>query len=298
MSDVADLSRIAGSKGTPTASIQEPTMTLTATAPETTAPDTTAPNARLNAIVDDVQAALIEVIRKHRVTDEEYRAATLWLMNAGTQHLEIPLMLDVFLAQAVDDLNHQITEGTDCNVEGPVYVAGAPELTAPYALPQRADEPGTPLVFSGTVRSADGSPLADALLDIWQANGAGEYSHFNPDLPEYNLRGKLRTDREGRFEFATVMPSEYPIPLGGSTGQLLASLGRTGVRPGHIHFKLSHPDAQPLTTQIYFDGDPYLGNDVVGACKPSLVVSPVAGVDAAGRPAVTCTFDFVLPAAG
>ena len=273
-------------------------MTLTAT-PESTASATTVPvgNERLNAIVDDLQAALISVIAKHRVTDEEYRAATIWLMNAGTQHLEIPLMLDVFLAQAVDDLNHQITEGTDCNVEGPVYVEGAPELQAPYVLPQRADEPGTRLVFSGTVRGCDGTPLADALLDVWQANGAGEYSHFNPDVPEYNLRGKLRTDADGRFEFATVMPSEYPIPLGGSTGQLLAALGRTGIRPGHIHFKLSHPAVKPLTTQIYFEGDPYLNNDVVGASKPSLVVSPVCGVDADGRPAAACTFDFVLPAA-
>jgi len=270
-------------------------MTLTAT-PQTIATETTLPagNARLNAIVDDVQAALIEVIRKHRVTDEEYRDATLWLMNAGTQHLEIPLMLDVFLAQAVDDLNHQITEGTDCNVEGPVYVAGAPELDAPCVLPQRADEPGTRLVFSGTVRSCDGTPLVDTLLDVWQANGAGEYSHFNPDVPEYNLRGKLRTDADGRFEFATVIPSEYPIPLGGSTGQLLAAMGRTGIRPGHIHFKLSHPAAQPLTTQIYFEGDPYLHNDVVGAAKDSLVVSPVHGVDDQGRPAATCSFDFFL----
>jgi catechol 1,2-dioxygenase len=269
-------------------------MTATAIAPEITLPTG---NERLSAIVDDLQAAVIHVLAKHRVTDEEYRAATLWLMNAGTQHLEIPLLLDVFLAVAVDDLNHQVTDGTDCNVEGPVYVPGAPALVAPYALPQREDEPGTRLLFSGSVSLTDGRPLADAELDVWQANGAGEYSHFNPDVPEYNLRGKMRTDADGRFSFATVIPSEYPIPLGGSTGQLLAALGRTGIRPGHIHFKLSHPDAKPLTTQIYFEGDPYLDNDVVGAAKHSLVVSPVQGVGPDGRPAAACTFDFVLTAA-
>ena len=263
---------------------------MTTTAVETTAPTgLTVDTGRLNAIVDDLQAALIEIMRTHRVTHEEYRAATVWLMAAGTQHLEIPLMLDVFLAQAVDDLSHEETEGTDNNVEGPVYIEGAPMLTAPYVLPHRADEPGTPLVFSGSVRSTDGTPLAGAVLDIWQANGAGEYSHFNPGVPEYNLRGKLTTDADGTFEFATVAPSEYPIPLAGATGQLLAALGRPGNRPAHIHFKLSHPDAAPLTTQLYFADDPYLRSDVVGAVKDSLVLNPVRTDDG-----VACSFDFVL----
>ncbi|HUR73041.1 MAG TPA: catechol 1,2-dioxygenase [Sporichthya sp.] len=217
----------------------------------------------------------------------------MWLASAGTQHLEIPLLLDVFLAQAVDDLSHQASNltgaGTDCNVEGPVYIDGAPMLTAPYALPKRPDEPGTPLVVSGTVRSTDGRPLAGAVLDVWQANGAGEYSHFNPDVPEYTLRGKLSSDISGSFEFTTVIPSEYPIPLAGATGQLLAALGRPGNRPAHIHFKVSHPDAAPLTTQLYFADDPYLRSDVVGAVKDSLVLNPVRSDDGA-----TVSFDFVL----
>jgi catechol 1,2-dioxygenase len=259
-----------------------------------TAPTATPTGARLNAIVDDVQAALVEIVNKHRVTQEEYRAATEWLANAGTQHLEIPLLLDVFLAVAVDDVAHHSGDGTDCNVEGPVYVPGAPELQAPYVLPQRADEPGERLVFSGTVRRTDGTPLADAILDVWQANGAGEYSHFNPGVPDYNLRGKLRTDATGRFEFATVVPSEYSIPLAGSTGQLLAALGRTGIRPAHIHFKISHPAAAPLTTQIYFTADPFLRSDVVGAAKESLAVDTQHHVDDHGRRWATCSFDFVL----
>lgn len=264
---------------------------MTLTAPESTA---TVDTTRLAAIVDDVQTALISVIARHGVTYDEYRAATLWLMNAGTQHLEIPLLLDVFLAQAVDDLNHEIGDGTECNVEGPVYVPGAPELTAPYVLPQRIDEPGQKLVFAGTVRDTEGRALADAVLDVWQANGAGEYSCFTPGVPEFNLRGTLRTDADGRFEFSTVIPSEYPIPLGGSTGQLLALLGRSGIRPAHIHFKISHPDATPLTTQIYFADDPYLDNDVVGASKRSLSVAPERHVDDHGRRWATCSFDFVL----
>jgi catechol 1,2-dioxygenase len=106
------------------------------------------------------------------------------------------------------------------------------------------------------VRSTDGSPLAGATLDIWQANGACEYSHFNPGVPEYNLRGQITTDDAGAFEFETVVPAPYEVPNGGATGQLLSALGRHCFRPGHIHVKLSHSDAAPLTTQIYFEGDP------------------------------------------
>ena len=260
----------------------------------TEAGQTTKP--RLNAILDDVQRALVDIITRHRVTAEEFRAATQFLAEAGQQHLEIPLMLDVFLSAAVDDVAHA-SEGTESNVEGPVYVPGAPTLERPYVLPRRADEPGEKLVFSGTVRSTDGSPLAGATLDVWQANGAAEYSHFNPGVPEYNLRGRLATDDDGSFEFETVVPSPYEIPTTGATGRLLAALGRPAFRPGHIHFKISHEDASPLTTQIYFDGDPYLDSDVVGAVKASLVTKLARHDDDRGCSYATCSYDFVLPAA-
>ena len=249
---------------------------------------------RLNAIVDDIQAALIDIITKHRITLDEYRAAVGWIVQASQQHLEIPLALDVFLASTLDDLAQDAAEGTESNVEGPVYVPGAPQLERPYVLPMRDDEPGEKLVFSGTVRLTDGTPLAGANLDIWQANGACEYSHFQPGVPEYNLRGQLTTDADGSFEFTTVVPAPYEVPNEGATGQLLKALGRHSFRPGHIHFKLSHEQAAPLTTQIYFEGDPWLGSDVVGAAKESLVTKLAWHEDGAGRHA-TCTFDFVLP---
>jgi catechol 1,2-dioxygenase len=251
--------------------------------------------ARLNAIVDDIHQALVEIITKHRVTLDEYRAAVGWLTEAGQQHLEIPLMLDVFLASTLDDLAHDAGEGTETNVEGPVYVAGAPRLERPYVLPKRENEPGERLIFSGTVRSTDGSPLAGANLDIWQANGACEYSHFQSGVPEYNLRGQITTDDDGAFEFETVVPAPYEIPVGGATGKLLAALDRSAFRPGHIHFKLSHPDAVPLTTQIYFEDDPWLDSDVVGAVKASLVTKLVQHDDEPSGPYATCSYDFVLP---
>ena len=261
-------------------------MTMTSEAPLTK-------NARVDAIFSDVIDALSGIIEKHRVTWDEYRAATEWLTLAGTQGFEVPLMLDVFLSTAIDNVN-AAGVGTESNVEGPFYVPDAPLLERPCVLPKRADEPGEALVFSGTVRSIDGSPLAGATLDVWQANGAGEYSHFSPGVPEFNLRGRVSTDADGWFEFETVVPDPYEIPKTGATGMLLAALGRPAYRPGHIHFTLSHEDARPLTTQIYFEGDPWIDCDVVGAVKAPLITKLERHLDAEGRSSATCSYDFVL----
>jgi len=251
-------------------------------------------NPRVEAIFDDVRGALVDIIVKHRVTLEEFRAATAWLMDAGKSDFEIPLMLDVFFATTLDDLAHEGGDGTESNVEGPFYVADAPRLERPYVLPKRDGEPGEKLIVSGTVRSTDGSPLDGATLDVWQANGAGEYSHFHPGVPDYNLRGRVTTDDDGSFQFETVVPSPYEIPKSGATGQLLAALGRPAYRPGHLHFKLSHETASPLTTQVYFEGDPWIDSDVVGAVKESLVTK-LEWHD--NDSYATCSYDFVLPSA-
>lgn len=257
---------------------------MTVTDPETTT------GTRLQVIFTDVLGAILDVIRRHQVTWDEYRAATVWLTEAGAQGFEIPLMLDVFLAQAVDDVNFGALGGTESNVEGPFYVPDAQLLERPYVLPKREGEPGECLLFSGSVRSTDGSPVAGAVVDVWQASATGEYSNFHPTVPEGNLRGRFSTDEAGMFEFETIVPPSYGIPDAGATAQLLEALGRHLIRPGHIHFKVSHPAWRPLTTQIYFEGDPYIDSDVVGAVKDSLIV----GLVRAGEAETRCSYDFVL----
>jgi catechol 1,2-dioxygenase len=247
-------------------------------------------NTRLQVIFTDLLDSLLDVIQRHQVTWDEYRAATVWLTEAGAQGYEIPLMLDVFLSQTVDDVNFAAQGGTESNVEGPFYVPDSQLLERPYVLPQRDGEPGERLVFTGTVCSTNGSPLAGAMVDVWQASAAGEYSNFHPTVPEGNLRGRLATDAGGRFEFETIVPPSYGIPDAGATAQLLEALGRHLIRPGHIHFKVSHPSCRSLTTQIYFEGDPFIDSDVVGAVKDSLVI----GLTRSGEAETRCSYDFVL----
>ena len=249
---------------------------------------------RLEAVVTEIVDALAQTVARHNVTYAEYRVATEWLTRAGGQTHEVPLLLDVFLATAVDNVNNHADGATESNAEGPFYVPGAPRLEAPCVLAKRATD-GETLVFSGTVTSSDGAPLAGAVLDVWQANGSGEYSFIHPGVPEYNLRGSLVTDADGRFQFESVVPSPYEIPVAGATGELLAALGRPTFRPGHVHFKITHESARPLTTQIYFEGDPWIDCDVVGAVKAPLVIRLNRHEGEAGRTYSTCSYDFVLP---
>jgi protocatechuate 3,4-dioxygenase beta subunit len=127
---------------------------------------------------------------------------------------------------------------TTPDAEGPYYKRGAPMTTTLAA----ADEPGDHLTISGRLLDKScAAPLAGYILDIWQADAAGSY---NDD----KLRGKVVTDASGRYSFTTVHPGNY----GDSEG----------TRPAHIHFKVRAPNGTVLlTTQMYFTGDAYLGQN-------------------------------------
>ena len=125
---------------------------------------------------------------------------------------------------------------TKAETEGPFYTPSTPEKTD-----FRADvDHGTGLVVSGAVVSTACVPIANALLDVWQANADGEY-----DNEGYTLRGHLFTDADGRFSFTTVVPGLYP--------------GRTR----HIHVKVKAPKGPLLTTQLYFPGEPRNASDSI-----------------------------------
>lgn len=260
-------------------------------------------NPRLNQLFDDLVGTLRAFIRRHHITHEEYRQAVACLNEAGEKG-EIPLMMDVFLEVTVDQVDSEGRGGTETCIEGPFYVAGAPAMKSPCVLPHRANEPGEVLIFSGSVRSTDGAALPGAIVDIWHADAQGAYSHFNipaADAP-YNLRARVSTDQDGRFEVRTWVPASYEIPKAGPTGKLLAAMGRHAWRPAHIHLRVTHENGETLTTQIFLAGDPWIDSDVVGAVKGSLVVGLVKHDDPAGmrklglaRPYYTLSYDFVLP---
>jgi catechol 1,2-dioxygenase len=86
-----------------------------------------------------------------------------------------------------------------------------------------------------------------------------------------NLRGRFRTDGEGKFWFRTVRPAGYPVPTHGPSGDLLRAQRRTPYRPAHIHFMISKPAHETLITQVFADDAEHLHNDVTFSVLESLV---------------------------
>jgi catechol 1,2-dioxygenase len=167
-------------------------------------------------------------------------------------------------------------------IAGPLYRRGAPWRSR--LCPN--DERGEPLSISGTVTgSTDCRPVANATLDIWQTNARGLYSNLlgrdNPGDPGgFNLRGRTRTDGEGRYRFESIVPGRYPLfwPL---------------TRPRHIHVIVSHPAYEELTTQIYFEGDKY--NHWDPWWQASLTIPLERHMDAeSDRPGYRGAFNIVL----
>jgi catechol 1,2-dioxygenase len=258
---------------------------------------------RLTEVVDDLLVSLRGFILKHHISHEEYRRALAFMMETAAKG-EIPLLFDVFLEATVDRVDAAGRGGTETSVEGPFYAAEAPLMKSPCVLPHRASEPGDVLLLSGTVRSTDSEPLSGAMLDMWQSDAQGAYSHFNlpADQAPWNLRARVIADEKGRFEVQTWVPSPYQVPKDGPTGALLGGIGRHAWRPAHLHLRITHESCATLTTQLFFTGDPWIDSDVVGAVKQSLIVtlnkqeSPAdlqkQGLD---KPYYTVSYDFVLP---
>jgi catechol 1,2-dioxygenase len=249
---------------------------------------TAIPKERVDQVATAALRALHEVIREHRVTYEEYDLLKAWLIQVG-QDGEWPLVLDVFIEHVVEEVANDARRGSKGTIEGPYYVPDAPEFEGEVTLPMRDDEPGTPLRFQGQVTDLSGQPLREAKIEIWHADALGFYSQYAPGLPEWNLRGTVLADEEGRFKIDTVQPAPYQIPTDGACGKLIAAAGWHAWRPAHLHLKVSAPGHQLITTQLYFPGDPHNDDDIASAVKPELLLDlePVGD----GH---EVTYDFVL----
>ncbi|USI93079.1 catechol 1,2-dioxygenase [Rhodococcus pyridinivorans] len=245
---------------------------------------------RVDHLASKVIRALNDIVIEDRVSYEEYNALKAWLIKVGEDG-EWPLFLDVWLEHSVETVANAHREGSKGTIEGPYYIEDAPDLPWNGTIPMRDDEPGTPLVFTGQARAVDGTPLPGAKIELWHADDLGFYSQFAPGLPEWNLRGTWTANEDGRYEIHTLRPAAYQIPIDGACGQLIAAAGWHAWRPAHLHFKVSAPGYQLITTQLYFPGDPHNDDDIASAVKPELILDPKP--DPAGE-GVVVDYDFVL----
>ena len=164
----------------------------------------------------------------------------------------------------------QMSGETEITVLGPFYIANAPryENGANICL----DGKGPPVWVEGRVTDAEGQPVAGATLDVWQANEDGFYDVQQKGVqPDMNLRGVFTSDADGRYYFRSAYPRYYPIPFDGSVGDMLRALDRHAFRPAHLHFIVSAPGYEKVTTHIFTPDCPWLKEDAVFGVKESLI---------------------------
>jgi protocatechuate 3,4-dioxygenase alpha subunit len=111
------------------------------------------------------------------------------------------------------------------------------------------DISGRPVTIAGRVLDGEGAPVSDALLEIWQANSHGKYSHpadtqRKPIEAGFRGFGRIPTDDAGAFRFTTIKPGSIPGPLGQAQAPHLAiTVFMRGL--------LKH-----LVTRLYFPDEP------------------------------------------
>jgi protocatechuate 3,4-dioxygenase, beta subunit len=156
-------------------------------------------------------------------------------------------------------LPHRLTE-----VTGPLLGEGRVGETDHDLTAQHGGDPlGERIVVEGRVLEADGRPVPDTLVEVWQANAGGRYRHDGdrhpaPLDPNFSGAGRCVTDAQGRWRFVTVKPGAYPWKNHDNAW-----------RPAHIHFSVfGLAFTQRLITQMYFPGDPLFAFDPIFQSVP------------------------------
>ncbi|MEU6572605.1 maleylacetate reductase and hydroxyquinol 1,2-dioxygenase domain-containing protein [Streptomyces sp. NPDC046805] len=244
---------------------------------------------RVRTLLSDLVRHLHAFVATNDVTEDEWQYAIDFLTRTGEicgpTRQEFVLLSDTLgVSSAVDLLTNSRTPTTTPSaVLGPFYVEGPPETANGGDI--SGGLPGEPLWVDARVTDTDGEPIKGAVVDVWQSNADGFYDVQLPELEGPVLRGRLRTDAEGRIAFWSILPKEYPIPGDGPVGQMLDAIGRHPYRAPHLHFMFDAPGHRRLITQLFVSGGAYLDSDTVFGVKDELIVdfTPQSGPTPDGR---------------
>ena len=249
---------------------------------------TGAVDARVQQVVVRLLGDLFKAIEDLDISQTELWKGLEYLTDAGQANelglLAAGLGLEHFLDLRADEADAKagLTGGTPRTIEGPLYVAGAPESVG-FARMDDGSESDTldTLYIEGVVKDTEGNVIEGAKVEIWHANGLGTYSFFDKRQSEFNLRRTIIADNAGHYLAQTTMPVGYGCPPEGTTQALLNKLGRHGNRPSHVHYFVSAPGYRKLTTQFNIEGDQYLWDDFAFATRDGLVAVAVDVTDPA-----------------
>lgn len=261
------------------------------------------PDPRLQKVMMAAIKHLHAFVREVEPTPQEWFAAIDFLTRTGKmcdeKRQEFILASDVMgVSMLVDAINNRLATGaTPSTVEGPFHIPHSHEFDDGTDMAKGA--PGIPCIITGTVRGLDGNPIANAMLDLWQTDGEGQYeAQIGKD--QY-MRGVYHTRADGGYCVRTVAPIGYTIPMDGPVGELMAKTKISHMRPAHIHFAISAPGYKTVITHLFQRGCEYIDTDVVFGVKEPLIVDFVkkqpgkaSNGDTISTPFYEVKYDFVL----
>lgn len=107
-------------------------------------------------------------------------------------------------------------------------------------------EKGDPITLLGKILHDDcTTPYKNAKIELWHCDGNGVYDN---ESSNFKYRGTVYSDNQGNYAFKSILPVPYDV-------------GGGNYRPAHFHMMISAEGYQPLVTQLYFTGDPWIEKD-------------------------------------
>ena len=161
--------------------------------------------------------------------------------------------------------NCEVTPDQDLGPFYPHVKNGDGDLDLTAIQGREGQAEGAVLLIRGRILDEHCQPVAQALVEIWQANHHGRYSHEgdagNPRPLDPNVEGggEVTTDASGSYGFKTIKPAAYPFADEDKPENW---------RTPHIHFKVSRRGYHELVTQMYFEGEQLNETDSVLAELP------------------------------
>ena len=150
----------------------------------------------------------------------------------------------------------------DFSAMPPLPTIGATEADLTRLAPGRPVAAGQQIAISGRILDEDRRPVRRSVIEIWNANTYGRYSHeldagnMAPLDPHFYGFGRVLTDDDGVYRLRTIKPGAY--------------IARSDIgwwRPPHVHFSLLGGGVR-LVTQMYFPDEPLNEKDYIHMIIP------------------------------
>jgi protocatechuate 3,4-dioxygenase beta subunit len=138
--------------------------------------------------------------------------------------------------------------------------------------PGRPQAQGQPIMIAGRVLDEELRPVRHTLIEVWNANARGRYSHVMdaaltdaPLDPNFYGFGRIMTNGSGEYSLRTIKPGPY-----------IARREINWWRPPHVHFSIVGHGMR-LVTQMYFPEEPLNRTDFIHLVIPEAERERVIG---------------------